>query len=281
MSIVDNSFKIAGSETGVLFIHGLPGTPVEFRYLANQVARDGHTVHVCQVAGHCGSEADLKATGWKDWVASCIAALDELRKVCKTIIVVGSCAGSILALRTVMERQPQVDGLMLYAPVLWYDGTSIPSFARYVLKPLMNTPLRHLYVLPKREPYGVKDLRVRQYIIDAYTSGNTSEAGNNGIPASSLQQMSELIGFVKPRLGELKLPVMVIHSREDDAASLRNPAYLQKHLGGIVETVVLDDSYHIIHMDRQRQIVAEKTLQFVRQIKDRVAMVAAAKIAAE
>ena len=280
MSVSDCTYKFEGGDTGVLFVHGLVGSPSEFRYIGQQVARDGHTVHACQLAGHCGTEQDLKATGWKDWLASILDALDELRKVCKTVVVVGSCAGAILAIRAVLERQHQISGLILYSPVIWYDGMSVPRYA-HLLKPLMNTPLRHLYVLPNRAPYGIKDQRVRKIVLDAYASGNSAEVGTNGTPADALKQMSELIAQVKPRLGEIRTPAMIIHSREDDAASLRNPAYLQKHLGGIVETVVLDDSYHIITIDRQRQVVAEKTQQFVRQISDKVKMQAAARMAAE
>mgnify|MGYP001271765240 CR=1 FL=1 len=281
MSVVDRSFKLPGNDVGVLFIHGLVGNPIEMRYAAGVVARDGYTVHGCQLAGHGGSEADLRATGWKDWLQSTLNALDEMRKVCKTIIVVGNCAGAILAIRTVLERQPQIAGLVLYSPVLWYDGPSIPRYAHIFLKPLMNTPLRHLYTLPDREPFGIKDERIRRMKAEAFAADNNAEFGGNGTPASALQQMNQLIGFVKPRLSEVKIRTLIIHSREDDAASMRNPAYLQRHLGGIVETVVLDDSYHIISIDKQRQLVAEKTRQFVAAIADRARELAPIRIAAE
>ena len=46
---------------GFLLIHGLGGTPIEMRYVAQGLARAGHTAHVPQLAGHCGTAADLKA----------------------------------------------------------------------------------------------------------------------------------------------------------------------------------------------------------------------------
>ena len=39
----------------------------------------------------------------------------------------------------------------------------------------------------------------------------------------------------------------------DDRRSLGNAAYLQGALGGLVETCVLDDSYHVVTIDRQRE----------------------------
>lgn len=108
-----------------------------------------------------------------------------------------------------------------------------------------------------------------------------ADFGGNGMPANALHEMNELIGFVKPRLGEIKTPTLIMHSREDDAATLRNPAFLQKSLGGMVETVVLDDSYHVILIDRQRQIVADRTVQFANSIVDQLNLLSTMRVAAE
>jgi carboxylesterase len=58
-----------------------------------------------------------------------------------------------------------------------------------------------------------------------------------------------------------------VHPRYDDIASLKNAQYLQTHLGGLVETVVLDDSYHMVTLDRQRQVVVERSLAFAGRIE--------------
>ena len=65
MPLADHSLRFAGDRTGFLLIHGLGGTPVELRLVAKALARAGHTVHCPQLAGHCGSEADLLATSWQ------------------------------------------------------------------------------------------------------------------------------------------------------------------------------------------------------------------------
>ena len=46
-------------------------------------------------------------------------------------------------------------------------------------------------------------------------------------------------------------------------ASLRNAHYLQRHLGGLVDTLVLDNSYHMVTLDQQRHIVAQRAASFV------------------
>ena len=54
-----------------------------------------------------------------------------------------------------------------------------------------------------------------------------------------------------------------MHPRKDDRASLRNVYFLQKNLGGPTQTVVLDDSYHIVTIDRQRELVVQRRLDFL------------------
>ena len=44
------------------------------------------------------------------------------------------------------------------------------------------------------------------------------------------------------------------------------PTYLQGALGGSVDIVVLEDSYHMVTLDKQRQVVVEHTRAFVDRI---------------
>jgi carboxylesterase len=53
-----------------------------------------------------------------------------------------------------------------------------------------------------------------------------------------------------------------MHPREDDRASLKNSLYLQSKLGGLVDMVVMDDCYHIVTVDRQRDLVVDRTVSF-------------------
>ena len=77
--------------------------------------------------------------------------------------------------------------------------------------------------------------------------------------------MWRLVADMRGTLPEIRQDTLLIHAREDDVASLRNAFHFQRHLGGRVETLVLEDSYHIITVDRQRQIVNRRVADFVRQ----------------
>ena len=263
---MDHSLFFPGSKTGILLIHGLGGTPAELKVVATGLQKEGFTVSCCELAGHCGTEEDLIKTGWRDWEASVDAALTELRAKCDTVLVGGLSLGAILALHTAAKHPSKISGLLLYAPTLWYDGFSVPWYA-FLLKWLINTPIGQRYRFRECEPYGIKDERVRKLIMRAMGQGNSAEAGLASTPSQSLQQLWELVDIVKPELSCIKTPALIVHAREDDISDLSNTIYLQRKLGGLVDTLVLDDSYHIVTIDKQRSLVVDRSAAFARWIE--------------
>jgi len=255
----DFSIRYPGGRTGFLLIHGLGGTPIEMRLVARAIAQAGHTVHCPQLAGHCAGESELLSTGWRDWAQSVIDELDRMRQSCDRVIVGGLSMGAVLAMHVAAARPEAVDGLALYAPTLWYDGWSIPRYA-FLLKWFINTPFGRRYSFVEREPYGIKDLRTRAVITTAMTRGDSSEAGLLGTPSGALRQMWALIDRTRRVMPAITCPALLVHAREDDVASLSNAFYIQRRLGGLVDAVILDDSYHLVTIDQQRDIVVERSL---------------------
>lgn len=258
----DRSLFIPGGRVGVLLIHGLGGTPVELRFVAQALARQGHTVYCCQLAGHCGTPEELRRSTWKQWYASVEAAHDRLKEQCDTIVAGGLSMGSILALHLAYNRPSTVNGLLLLAPALRLDGWAMPWHSR-LLRFVRPTRIPLEFDLPERDPYGIKDERMRAIVVSGMQSGNAGEAGVFGTPVRSFANMNALVSVVRKNLGRIKQPAFIVHPRHDDMASLNNTHYLQKHLGGLVDTLVLDNSYHIVTLDQQRHLVADRSVDFV------------------
>jgi carboxylesterase len=282
MSIIDRSLHFSGGRTGILLIHGLGGTPIELRFIAVGLARAGYTVSCPQLAGHCGTAEQLKATRWQDWYASVQAAHDRLRQECDVIIVGGLSMGAVMALHLAAERPDDVHGLALYAPTLQLDGWSIPWYAR-LFNLVRHRRIADLFNFVERDPYGIKDPRVRALVTAAIESGDSSQAGQLSTPGRSMLELRWLGQTVRSALGRIRQPVLLLHPREDDRASIANAFYLQKNLGGSVEMIVLEDSYHVVTLDRQRNVVMERTSRFAadvrRQIEERAATAATIRAA--
>lgn len=267
MPIADHSLTYRGDRTGFLLIHGLGGTPIELRVVARGLHKAGHTVHCPQLAGHCGGEADLLATTWLDWAASVETALDRMKADCDIIIVGGLCMGAVIAMHVAAKRPDDVQGLALYAPTLWYDGWSIPWYA-FLLKLLIHTPAGRRFRFVERHPFGIKDERIRAMIFFAMSRGKSAEAGLLGTPSGALRQLWALIGQVKTVIASITQPALIVHARDDDVAGLSNAIHLQRRLGGLVDIVVLEDSYHLVTIDRQRDVVVDRSLALARRLVD-------------
>jgi carboxylesterase len=235
--------------------------------VAHGLARAGHAVHVPQLAGHCGAMEELKASGWLDWHASVEAEHDRMQAAgCGTIVVGGLSVGSVLALHLAATRPETVAGLALYAPSLWLDGWGVPWHAG-LFKLVTMKWCADLFSFAERHPWGVKDERLRALIEKAIQSGDSSRAGVAALPGRLMLELRWLVQRVRQEIGQIRQPALIVHPREDDRASLRNLSYLQAHLGGLIETVVLDDSYHLVTLDRQRQVVVGRTLEFAARLR--------------
>jgi carboxylesterase len=96
-------------------------------------------------------------------------------------------------------------------------------------------------------------------------SGNSADAGLAGMPAFSVRQMWALVDEVKQRLPSIKTPALVMHSIEDDVCSVKNAHYIRKRIGGTVDLRLLDDCYHMITVDQQRDVVVSSSIEFLQQ----------------
>jgi carboxylesterase len=269
MSTTDRSTFIPGGRTGFLLIHGLGGTPIELHFVAQGLAREGYTVYCCQLAGHGGSKEELQNSTWPEWYRSVEQAHDRLREHCDVVIAGGLSMGAILALHLAHERPDGVQGLALFAPTLRLDGWSMPWHS-FILRWVRPTPLKIHMDLPEREPYGLKDERIRNFVVKSMLSGESGQP-QFFTPLRAFAYFNSLVARVKRELSRIKAPALILHPRDDDMASIGNALEIQRKLGGMVEMVVLDDSYHIITLDRQRHIVVDKSIAFARGLERAIA----------
>ncbi len=265
MTSKDYSFKFKGGRIGVLLVHGLCGTPSEMRFVATGLTRAGYTVHCPQLAGHGAGMDELKATTWQDWYKSAEDALIELKKECDTVIVGGLSTGALLGLLLAARHPDKVSGLTMFAPTFWLNGWLIPWYAR-AFKIIRWKWLANMIGFPNLHPHGIKDDRVRQFILQSLPSVDGKPAQFPATPGGVVLEHRNLMKEVTRNLGAITQPALIIHPREDNFADLNNAMHLQRNLKGAVEMTVLDDSYHIVTVDRQRNVVLERTVAFLDRV---------------
>ncbi len=251
----------------VLLFHGLTGAPAELQTVSRAVRRAGYEVVTPMLPGHGVDEAALLKTNERDWLAAAEAELERL-SANGPVVVGGLSMGAVIALALAQRRPEQVAGLLLFAPTLKYDGFTVPKMAA-ILPFFAMGPLRfmmRLYRFKERPPYGIKDERLREMIADMMFSGLTQDAGLPFMPGKSLADNMHLVREVERRLAEVTQPALIVHAVEDDVTDVRNARRLAGALRGPVELLLLQDSYHLVTVDRERNKVAKAAVEFLERL---------------
>ena len=211
-------------------MHGLGGTPVEFRFVADGLAAAGHTVSVPLLYGHGGSDRLLNTTTWNDWYGTVQEAHDKLKAKCDVVVAGGLSVGVLLALHLACERPRDVHALVLFSPTFWPNGWAIPKafhlfrlFVRF--KWLAN--LFHLHEVP---PYGIKDERIRRFVLDSLQNDADKRSLDDifGRRGGTILEFRWLADKVRRELGQIRQPALIFHPRTDDQSDLSNTILLQR-----------------------------------------------------
>jgi carboxylesterase len=262
-------------DRAVLLLHGLCSSPLEVRLFARTLRNHGFLVVTPAIPGYGAREADPGQPpiepDFRSWIDSATEEIDRLAAMHTQITICGVSLGATLALAVAAERSAKVDGLSLISTTLFFDGWNM-SPLRMLLPLACYTPLGRFYRYRETPPYGVKNERVRAWIAEQLERGPLSSAGASRIPTPSLREADRLIRHVKRSLGRVSAPTLLIHAREDDIASLANVDFVRRRIGsGFVGVFVVDDSYHMITLDNDRDLAAQKSAQFFNAVADRTA----------
>lgn len=275
------SVLIPGGSTGVLLVHSLGGSPLELKFVANALARQGYTVYCPVVPGLTfGTDVSGMST-WRDWYQAVEQAFDELKKHCDDVIVGGASAGATLCLRLAALRPQDVTANILYAPTLAVNGWAIPRAIK-LFHLISDKWTARLFSFRTPAPYGIKDERVRNFALESMKGEGAMPADITVRDGGTVYEFFRLVRNVRPLLGRINHHTLIFHPRQDDQSDIKNTMTLQRKLGGLVEVCVLDDSYHLVTLDRQRNYVAERSIEFAeRALAQAASRKAAAKAAAQ
>lgn len=270
----DEGFVLKGENgSSVVLIHGLTGTPGEMRFLANYLNKKGYTAICPRLANHGEDLSVLKHTRWQEFYRSVrdSGPVTEALRGGGPVFAAGLSMGALLALVLADELKERISAVTCLAPTLFYDGWNTPG-AKYFM-PLACTPLKHFFYFREEAPYGIRNEAIQNRIHKYYSGAsldsmdNVAQYGYPFYPVTQLYQLQLLVKYLSKRLSRIKAPVQTIQAKDDDMTSIKNSKYIYDRVRSpLKEMVFLYNSYHVISVDQERDIVAEKMEGFFSRI---------------
>jgi carboxylesterase len=266
------NFSFSGTNgKAVLLIHGITGTPSEMRYLGKGLNKGGFNVVCNTLPRHCSSLGELKKVTWQEIYAFCRDDLHRLKSQYAQVYIGGLSMGALMAVQLAREFPSEVSGIIALAPTLFYDGWALPKKRIFMYLTWHIPFIRNAIDIREGWPYGLKDEYSRAHIERFYKQARAGDFdqkvllfGSPFFPLACLYQHHLFTKTVKKELSSVKSPILIIHAREDDMASPRNSQYQYEKIGSPKKSlVILEDSYHIITIDQEKEKVIAEVIKFL------------------
>jgi len=256
-----SAIELAGGPHAALLFSGLAGSPLEVRFVGRLLHRAGFSVFMPALRGY---SMGYSGSEWPLWLTKAEDLYVRLCSQYKTVSVAGLSAGATLALALAV-RQPALQALALWSVTLHHDGWAIPWY-HWLFKPGHYLGLGKYWAYRERTPFGLKNERWRARVAEAMRSHKVSVAGPAEIPAEFLFQFTQLARYTERNLKKIRSDTLILHAADDETASPRNADAVFTGIGSAHKRkILLGDSYHMITMDNERELVARETIRFFQQ----------------
>ncbi|WP_343585522.1 alpha/beta fold hydrolase [Herbaspirillum sp.] len=246
---------------GALLIHGLGGTQYDLGSLQKILKKAGVETHAITLAGHGTVPEDLIGVRAEQWIDAVVAQYRELQPQYGQLHIMGMCMGALVALALAerVQHGAAQGRLVTLAPPIYLDGWSTPWYAGlrrlFYFIPGVATRMK----VEEGEPYGIKNTLVRAVVKAKFERGDNFHY--RWVPLSCVRQVDRLRAWAMGGARNIKAPTLVVHAREDELTSLRSADFLKEQIAD-ARVVVLENSYHMICVDNDRDQVANSILEF-------------------
>ncbi|QWD61672.1 carboxylesterase [Polynucleobacter sp. MWH-UH25E] len=262
------SFYQGKTGNAVVLLPGLCGSALEMGAIPRLLQQSDISYFIPKIPGYSAHSNLTKYPEWIDFIDQLVI---DLRRSHNSVSLVGLSMGATLAI-SVASRNQKIQSLCLLSPVLFFDGWSVPWYHPF-LSLIYKIGIRNWHYR-ETEPYGVKNKELRRHIRKAVLANSVSELGAAHLPARHLYQSLQLIKDAKKSLGEIKADVLVIHAIDDETASPKNPDLILHEIASETRRVIwLGNSYHMITVDNEREIVANEVINFIKQNNEKSILV--------
>jgi len=233
-----------GSRTGALVLHGFTGNPVTMRPVADAFVDAGFTVSMPRLPGHGTTIEDMCTTDWSDWSAEAERAYLELADRTEKVVVVGLSMGGTLTC-WLAARHPEIAGIVLINAAVKPQDEGTAEFIQSMID-----------AGDEIAPAVGADL----------ADPDAHEPAYEGSPLRGLLTLFGAVDELQSQFGSITCPALVMQAPQDHVVDPSSADHVASLLGGPVERLSLDRSYHVATLDYDKELVQERSVEFARKV---------------
>ncbi|NMA24689.1 MAG: alpha/beta hydrolase [Clostridiales bacterium] len=240
-------FKARQSDTVIVFVHGILGSPSQFSYMIDKLGGI-FSVENLLLPGHGGTMKEFAASNMAEWQAYVDERILKLQDEYQNIILAAHSMGCLLSVQAALRYPEKIRGLFL-----------------------MAMPL----VIRVRSPYvGGRMISAFQKnasaeISAALTESNSVRTGGIASCLGALPRFAEL--YFKCRktrelVSKLKLPMIVVNSEYDETVSHKSLRYVDKMPN--VRILTARASGHFYYPKETKELLSDALLHFIGELTE-------------
>jgi len=229
---------------GVLLVHGFTGSPASMRPWGEFLHSKGYTVRVPLLPGHGTVPEDLNKVKWQEWPTKVEYELNQLRKSCDVIFLIGLSMGGGTILKIAASHNDSITGLVLVNPMIHLKGV----------------PVELAFFLSRFQ-------KMRSSVGDDIKRPGITEWGYDALPTRGIHQLLKMLRVTRRNLKNVTVPVQLFHSVEDHTLPVTNTEIILSQIGSSNKTrIELVNSYHVATMDYDQELIFQNSLTFIESL---------------
>jgi len=238
----------------VALVHGVAEHTGRYDQLAHDLCAAGYALTAFDLRGHGRSEGQRALVRSFDAHLSDLALFMERarsRAAGQPLFLMGHSMGGQIAALYAIERQPELNGLVLSAPAVC-AGLDAPPFLLVLLRALRA--LAPGLPLLKLRSHGLSQ---NTGVVATYDSDPLVYRG--GLPTATLLAFRDASQRIQAQLGRLTLPLLVLQGLADPIVPPEGSRALMQAVGSSDKTLHLYEGmlHEVLNEPRRDQVVAD------------------------
>jgi alpha-beta hydrolase superfamily lysophospholipase len=240
-------------KAALLIVHGLAEHSGRYEHFADFFVDRGYTVFALDYLGHGKSDGDRCHIGQFSDYTDCIALLlNRVREECPgaPLFLVGHSMGGLVATRFLIDHQDEFAGSVLSGAAV--QAAIEPSAIQRLAVKFFSKVLPKLRVLQLDASEVSRDPAV----VDRYRKDPLVFSGK--VTARLAEQLFSTMTWIKDKLGDIELPMLILHGSADGLTSPEGSRMLHDNISsGIKKLIIYDGLYHEVYNEPEQEAVMQ------------------------